>query len=49
MELKKAEENRKKSLEKRLIEKSSMTCNIRQALDDYMGQRRELKNMKKQE
>ena len=48
-ELRKEQEKRRNELEKKINEKSQITYNIKNALGDYMNQKKELKLLKKQE
>ena len=42
-------EERLKTLEKKFQDKDQMASSIRMAMDEYVSQKRELKNLKKQE
>lgn len=45
----KAEEAKRKDLERKMIEKGNITCNIKMALEDYNYQKKEMNSIKKKE
>ncbi len=47
--LQKAEESKKKDLERKMLEQANMTQNIKCALEDYVIQKKEINLIKKQE
>ena len=47
--MKRADEERRLELERKLKEKIDMTSNIKQALGDYLGQKKGLNGIKKSE